>query len=126
MRMWMVDPAMLCTQHLLGEHVELHMFVGTIQKGVSIRGYLDKGLLEPNLIRERHSALVQELERRGAKHTSPLPDYSLPEMEYGFVDAESNYIELSHRCPNCRKRIYERKWLAEPVFRINLHGKLEL
>ena len=32
MRMWMIDPTMLCTKHLLGEHVELHMFVGTINK----------------------------------------------------------------------------------------------
>lgn len=25
MRMWMVDPTIMCRQHLLGEHYELHV-----------------------------------------------------------------------------------------------------
>ena len=41
MRMWMVNPEILCRKHLLGEHVELHMLVGWIIKGKSIQGYLD-------------------------------------------------------------------------------------
>lgn len=36
MRMWMVPPELMCRQHLLGEHVELHMFVGAINKGTSV------------------------------------------------------------------------------------------
>lgn len=131
MRMWTVDTKVLCMQHLLGEHVELHMLVGTILAGVSIQGYLDKGLLEPMMIRERHEALAQEIKRRanGKKsmvHSSALPDYSFPEMKLGFVDAESNYLELAHRCPDCRKRIHERKWAGDPVYKINLQGKLEI
>ena len=46
MRMWMVDPRIMCRQHLLGEHVEIHMFVGAISRGKSVKGYLEKGLLE--------------------------------------------------------------------------------
>jgi hypothetical protein len=30
--MWMVDPRLVCSKHLLGEHVELHMFVGCLLK----------------------------------------------------------------------------------------------
>ena len=33
MRMWLVNPALLCRQHLLGEHVEMHMFAGHILEG---------------------------------------------------------------------------------------------
>ena len=36
MRMWNVDPKLMCNKHLLGEHVEMHMFFGTIQKGISM------------------------------------------------------------------------------------------
>ncbi len=36
----MVDPTIMCRNHLLGEHVEIHMFVGTIDQGQSVRGFL--------------------------------------------------------------------------------------
>ena len=32
MRQWMVDPRLLCRKHLLGEHVENHMFIGTLKR----------------------------------------------------------------------------------------------
>lgn len=38
MRMWMVDPATMCDRHLLGEHAEIHMAIGTIAKGRSVAG----------------------------------------------------------------------------------------
>jgi hypothetical protein len=28
--MWMVDPRIMCRNHLLGEHAEIHMFVWNI------------------------------------------------------------------------------------------------
>ena len=36
MRMWLVPPSHMCRKHLLGEHVELHMLLGTLKKGKSI------------------------------------------------------------------------------------------
>lgn len=33
MRMWVVNPKILCRKHLLGEHVELHMATGHLQRG---------------------------------------------------------------------------------------------
>jgi hypothetical protein len=33
MRMWLVDPALLCDKHLLGEHGELHKFQHCFVKG---------------------------------------------------------------------------------------------
>ena len=75
MRIWDVDPALLCRQHLLGEHRELHGLwnIHTLGK----RGYR----LHPETARwegrlaalhARHSALVAEMERRGYAHASPL------------------------------------------------------
>ncbi len=46
MRMWNVLPEYLCRKHLLGEHVEMHMFVGTIKRGVSLNGYIKNKLVE--------------------------------------------------------------------------------
>ena len=37
MRMWMVDPQIMCRQHLLGEHTEMHMFVGTLKRGPALQ-----------------------------------------------------------------------------------------
>ena len=56
----MIDPIMLCNKHLLGEHVELHMFVGTINKGKKLDGYKKNGLVEVHNIRSRHKELVGE------------------------------------------------------------------
>ena len=40
MRMWMLPPKGLCRKHLLGEHVELHMLLGSMRRGKNIDGFL--------------------------------------------------------------------------------------
>ena len=105
MRMWNVNPKQMCDQHILGEHVEMHMFVGTINKGISIKGYLENGLIEPHNIVGRHQELVEEMERRGMKHNSELPKLlEEPKIE-GRVNSEDNQKLLAERCKICRERI---------------------
>jgi hypothetical protein len=103
MRMWNVDPKVLCTKHLLGEHVELHMFVGSIVRRKNIAGFIETGLVEVHSIVRRHGRLVREMERRGFKHKSPLPRFK--SYSAGRVDRQKNLQELSKRCPECRKII---------------------
>ena len=57
MRMWMVDPSLMCRKHLLGEHVELHMLVAWLVKGRSIAGWVASNCMEPKMIKQRHEAL---------------------------------------------------------------------
>lgn len=102
MRLWMVDPRIMCRKHLLGEHVECHMFVGAINKGTSIRGYLEKGILEIHSLNRRHDALAREMKRRGMRHKSPLPKF--PVLVEGKVNGKSSLKELLRRCPDCRER----------------------
>jgi len=102
MRMWNVDPALLCNKHLLGEHVEMHMFAGCIKKGKNLRGFVEKGLVEVDNIKKRHTALVEEMECRGMNHKS---DLSASFKGPGWVDVEVSYFELSKRCERCRDRI---------------------
>lgn len=104
MRMWMVNPKFLCKNHLLGEHRELHTFIGTLKKGTSIEGYLRNKLLDPQRIYSRHSELVEEMKSRNYNHKSPLEIITVPNI-IGEIDIKENVIELQRRCPECRKRI---------------------
>lgn len=104
MRMWMIDPANLCDKHLLAEHVELHMATGSIIKGRSIRGFLKKGLLDPSSIQKRHAQLVEEMQKRGFNHKTPLHLKSDIKCD---INISANYTELINRCPDCKKRIID-------------------
>lgn len=103
MRMWKVDPKLLCRQHLLGEHLEMHMFMGCIRNGTSIRGYIDKGLVEVDKILSRHDQLVNEMISRGYCHRSHLGGEELLWYE-GNVCVEKNLEDLSNRCEECKER----------------------
>jgi len=110
MRMWMVDPRTMCRQHLLGEHVELHMIVGAHRRGKSLRWMIDRWLLWPRKVLERHEDLVAEMTRRGYRHNSPLDEeicrsitrtYQSPEA---VISPDVSHRELARRCPRCRRR----------------------
>ena len=105
MRMWMVDPRIMCRKHLLGEHVECHMFAGTLIKGRSVQGYLDKGLLEERSLLVRHDQLSKEMAFRGYSHNSPMLDMIL--RDRGKVDVAWSLKELLARCKECRLRWYK-------------------
>jgi hypothetical protein len=106
MRMWGVDTKLMCDKHLLGEHVEMHMFVGCIKKRMSLEGYLKGGLVRIDKIRERHGELVREFKRRGFSHRSPLGKFDYGYLEgLGKIDAIKNLKELERRCSNCKRKI---------------------
>jgi hypothetical protein len=75
MRIWDVEPALLCRNHLLGEHRELHAVWSIITQNK--QGYKNhpetrrwRGKLAALYI--RHESLVREMARRGYRHNSPL------------------------------------------------------
>lgn len=109
MRMWMVNPKCMCDKHLLGEHVELHMLVGSINRHRSLDGFIRQRILQPRSIRVRHAALVREMLARGFKHSSALPTFTtqmLPvDARQCTVDTQASYNELRRRCPACRALI---------------------
>ena len=79
------------------------MFVGTILKGKSLKGYIDKGLVEVDKIQSRHDELVKEMLKRNFKHNSELPSFI--SWREGEVNVVYNIRELSRRCPDCRCKI---------------------
>jgi len=104
MRMWCVNPSILCHHHLLGEHVELHMLVGSILKGTSLTGFIEDGLVDFSQIVSRHQELVEEMKKRGYRHQSPLPEFTAPVVKCK-LDPEENLRELARRCPDCARQI---------------------
>ena len=104
MRMWMVNPKNMCRQHLLGEHVEIHMFIGTICQGKSVQGYLEKGLLEVHNLYNRHGELVKEMKLRGYAHYSNVDEKWKLVEKLGKIDRRKNLIDLTNRCSRCKSR----------------------
>jgi hypothetical protein len=102
----------MCRKHLLGEHVELHMLVGTINKGRSIEGYVNNGLCEPHHIVSRHEELVEEMLRRGYNHNSPL-NFEWIGEEIGDVNVAASILDLVERCPECTQALRAGGWVIE-------------
>lgn len=110
MRMWMLPPETMCRKHLLGEHVELHMLLGTMKRGKRIDGFLAGRLVDPRLVFRRHEQLVREMLRRGYRHASPMDEAECRAAARGYgspqpgIDVEANAKELRRRCPECAGR----------------------
>jgi hypothetical protein len=98
--MWMVDPKIMCQQHLLGEHCELHMIAANIKLGRSIDGYIAINAIEPQSIGRRHDELVVEMDRRGMNHQSPL-DFSTELYQEIIIDRAAALKLLTERCHRC-------------------------
>jgi hypothetical protein len=81
------------------------MFMGSISKGKSVKGYLRDGLLEPKTLQTRHAQLVDEMTNRGYNHISPLLDVDISHLPDGKVDIDRNIEDLRNRCEECAKRI---------------------
>ena len=112
MRMWKVDPKVLCVHHLLGEHKELHMLVGTLNKGIIDivnSKFVTQGLIEIHNIKNRHDEIVTELLNRGypsgLNHKTPINNGDFKSIVAGNINIEENLKELSRRCKNCKERI---------------------
>lgn len=102
--MWMVDTRIMCQRHLLGEHRELHGLAGMIRLDMKtwLNGYVRYGLVELNSIEARHQELVEEMEKRGWKHQSPIGKADIAGDR--VVDRHTSLTELLSRCEECSKR----------------------
>lgn len=100
----------MCGKHLLGEHLEMHMFLSSVNLGRKIEGFIRNGLVEVHNIKRRHSELVAEMLKRGWKHNSPISE--LPELaEQGCIDKEKSMHLLFSRCKDCKERYeYEKQF----------------
>lgn len=112
MRMWMLNPKILCDKHLRGEHGELHKFKPSFDRMYSITNRIHPIVqIEPANMKTRHDELVKEMIRRNMMHMShyELPDLSyLPKHQlYAKADIVFNTKDLCDRCNDCKKRLLE-------------------
>ena len=110
-RMWMLDPALLCRKHLLGEHGEIHKHIPSFRKGYNVDGrFKPVAQIQLNAIESRHDDLAAEIQKRGYNHNSPLlniPNLSLTYPQYydKVVDIEISKKDLIERCLECRNNL---------------------
>jgi hypothetical protein len=109
MRIWDIEPSLLCRQHLLGEHRELHAVWTILTQGK--QGYVN----HPETLRwrgrlaalyRRHESLVGEMTLRGYRHATPL-DGSLAqglEVQDQYVDSPEQQAALL-RAKGCDCRV---------------------
>lgn len=106
MRIWDISPSLLCRQHLLGEHRELHAIWSVITK--KKKGYSKhpetirwKGKLKALYI--RHQVLVREMKKRGYAHKSDLSAHLAKgnKKQDIFINTVSEQIEILKKkdCP---------------------------
>jgi hypothetical protein len=75
MRIWDVPASLLCRQHLLGEHRELHglwRILTENRHGYSHHPETRRWRGKLAALYQRHEALSEEIGRRGYRHASPL------------------------------------------------------
>jgi len=106
--MWMVSVEIMCRQHLLGEHNELHMFAGAIIKKRGLDGFITSNAVEVSALNERHAEVAAEMIKRGYKHNKDLPIMDLtylPKMVQQYhIDKEASLDLLLKRCDLCNER----------------------
>ena len=75
MRIWDISPNLLCRNHLLGEHRELHAIWAVItenKKGYSMHPETLRWHGKLKALYLRHESLVNEMHSRGYDHKSTL------------------------------------------------------
>ena len=99
MRIWDLNPSLLCRNHLLGEHRELHALWTIItegKKGYSSHPETLRWVGKQRALYLRHEDLVLEMKKRGYNHASDL-DKSLAtgsKVQNKFVHSLKEQIEI--------------------------------
>lgn len=112
--MWMISPELMCTQHILGEHRELHALKGSIERTKpkydnhekhrkNLTTLAEDALIELESLKERHEELVKHIDN----HNSPIGE--IPTLEYlpkkvrkAKVDKEKSKLDLIDRPEACK------------------------
>lgn len=107
MRMWMIEPELMCGNHRSGEHGEIHKHMKSLIEGKSVEGRFNPVVqIQLNALQSRHDELALTL-----NHKSPItvPETTIrnnyPQYYSRTVNKEENIKDLCDRCPKCKKLI---------------------
>jgi len=121
MRMWMLPTEILCKNHLLGEHKEIHTQLAFVLKHYNPSGWIRQEFIFPSYLLSRHKELIKELKARKYNHQSEITTLQFKEFisilakmkieNYKNKVSKSNRIknlkDLLKRCPICSARHYD-------------------
>jgi len=97
MRVWDIDPTLLCRQHLLGEHREIHAIFNILSGNKSgYRHHPEVKRWEDRLgdLKARHDKVVREMRRRGYRHRSPISTRHTPRGKVPFVQTVDKQVSV--------------------------------
>jgi hypothetical protein len=104
MRIWDIDPALLCRSHLLGEHRELHGLWNILahnKRGYSQHPETKRWVGKQAALFNRHEMLVAEMLKRGYGHHSPLDGAVATGSAFQdvFIDPPERQLEILRAKP---------------------------
>lgn len=108
MRVWdRVDPSLLCRQHLLGEHREVHCVWSIVSDPDGRGGYRNhpevrRWVGRKAALYRRHRALVEEMRRRGYRHRSPLGPAPVTDVNGDPLPWDDQVASLRAKGCGCR------------------------
>ena len=109
MRIWDIPVEKLCRQHLLGEHRELHAIWSILtnrKKGYANHPETRRWRGRLKALYTRHHALVNEMERRGYRHQSPLAEAQ--------ATGDGVQCEYIHSCEEQIRILREKGYTVSP------------
>ena len=107
MRVWDLCPTILCRQHLLGEHREIHAIWSIIHNnkkgGYQNHPEVKRWVGKLNALRKRHDQVVNEMLNRGYNHHSPIIKVNDCESQNDLINTIDEQLEWirSKEC-DCR------------------------
>lgn len=125
MRMQMIDPELMCSQHRLGEHWEIHKHRPSFVKRHSIAGRISPEVqIEPMAMKARHDVLAKYFKNHNSPYRMPNLSYLPRKHREAKVDVAKSYQKLIKRCPKCREKY--RLWNSKnkSLTKIKSYGKV--
>lgn len=96
MRVWDIDPSLLCDKHLGGEHREIHAIYNILtlgHKGYRHHPETKRWLGKIDALVKRHDLVAGEMIQRGKNHKSPLFPVGDSDKQDAFVNAIEEQID---------------------------------
>jgi len=114
MKMYLVNPEVMCSQHLEEEHRSIHVIGDMIKNNFDVEEFVDNKLFDLGQLKKRHDELEKEMEIRGCWNNNPL-DIIVPKDHKYYnvivnqrpmnnVDTYQNRKELLRHCSRCWER----------------------
>ncbi len=106
MKMWSILPATMCDQHILGEHVDMHVFADWMRhRREEPWHYIKNGMVNVNAVTSRHDVLAEEMVKRSRTHNSPAITFTIWRFHrtHDELDLIANIAALHALCAACKE-----------------------